>query len=803
MFLSYLTKLSLFSFSAQAIWRFVMQKGFKTHFSYDIRFATFIKCAIGLSFIPLDRIQDGLDVLHGLGVALPRKYHGFVDKFLRYYEKVWIFGNYPPEEWNYYHFIGSNTNNHQEGFNRKLSGEVLGTKPNPYKAVAKLKELFIETTDNAEAIKQSTFGKKQRQSELSRRREKQMDKIEISSISLDEYLISIGQLSFHFDQQRITKPKPVESSSDEECDDDESSIMTIDRIVLPEDFMNFSQYEFRDKSLKKRSRKPSKKKSKSKKSPKDVPVFNTSAKGAELREKRKKIQREKREQKVMKNLEAEWEKQKSKENFLPLLEGIRKSGKRLQELNFILSPTQPITPGDGDCFVHAILDQLQYDPGWKSAKLTITVLREKVTALLIPLISGSGFEWDEAGMGPKENWIVDMAKSKKYVDHYFIELISEFLNRQIVIYPLFDNEGWKDGKMVINPYTQKKPNGTEPLYLLYFSELVFEDGAHYQSIRPKPDNQEPEGSNISYQNDGIPDKSDLPRPRRNPGKPRKPVESCNISNGEFPLPQAESTSINSNSTASTEPPEELQSIQDVTEPYIDPSKWAHLASMSDKKFNSVDIFDDTFQFGKKNNSYLVKDPEIEKSVSNHHFMISRIEKKAYIFDLSTYGTYLNGVLIGKGKSRDLDHTDRISILNKDLNAFSFVRLEKAYQPNDLTKEYLLSSCNYTVQENDESTVKKSKPTVKGSKSSKIPKPNNQEPEGLNISYQNDGIPDISDLPKPKRNPVKHRKPVQSCNISIETSPEPKKTTRSSLKTKSKLKNKVDVENIIPTKRSRK
>ena len=241
------------------------------------------------------------------------------------------------------------------------------------------------------------------------------------------------------------------------------------------------------------------------------------------------------------------------------------------------------------------------------------MLREKVTALLIPLFSGSGFEWDEEGMGPKEDWIVDMAKSKKYVDHYFLELISEFLNRQIVIYPLFDNEGWIDGKMVINPYTQKKPNGTEPLYLLYFSELVFEDGAHYQSIRPKPDNQEP-------------DISDVPRPRRNPVKPRKHVESCNISNGEFPLPRAESTSINSNSTASTEPPE-MQSILDVTEPYIDPSKWAKLTTLSDEKFNSVDVFDDTFQFGKKNNFYLATDPEVRKSVSNHHFMISRIEEK--------------------------------------------------------------------------------------------------------------------------------------------------------------------------------
>ena len=329
------------------------------------------------------------------------------------------------------------------------------------------------------------------------------------------------------------------------------------------------------------------------------------------------------------------------------------------------------------------------------------------------------------------------------------------------------------------------------------------------------------GLNFSSTNDGIPDISDLPSTMRSPVKHKKTVESCNISNGEFPLPQAESTSLNTNSTASTEPPQEIQSILDVTEltmPY-DPAKWAHLSSMSDENFGSVDIFDDIFKFGKKNNKFLVQDPEILKSVSNNHFEIRRNEKKVYIYDYSTYGTYLNFVLIGKGKSRELDHTDKISILNKDLKAFTFMRLDKAYQPNDSTKDYLKSFCNYMVPENDEITVKKPKPTVTGSKSSKIPKPN-----GLNISYQNgDGIPDISDI-RPTRNPVKH----SSCNYTVpendqssvtkskpskvkksrkitEISPESKsiRKTRSSLKNRSKLGNDVDPENVILTKRLRK
>jgi hypothetical protein len=44
---------------------------------------------------------------------------------------------------------------------------------------------------------------------------------------------------------------------------------------------------------------------------------------------------------------------------------------RLQEIDFLLSPSQPITPKDGYCFVHAIIDQLTYDSVWKRAKLTV------------------------------------------------------------------------------------------------------------------------------------------------------------------------------------------------------------------------------------------------------------------------------------------------------------------------------------------------------------------------------------------------------------------------------------------------
>ena len=59
------------------------------------------------------------------------------------------------------------------------------------------------------------------------------------------------------------------------------------------------------------------------------------------------------------------------------------------------------------------------------------------------------------------------------------------MNRQIVIYPVHPEQGWQDGKMTVNPISCKQTDKSEPLYFLYYSELVF-TSLHYQSIRPKP-----------------------------------------------------------------------------------------------------------------------------------------------------------------------------------------------------------------------------------------------------------------------------------------------------------------------------
>ena len=66
-------------------------------------------------------------------------------------------------------------------------------------------------------------------------------------------------------------------------------------------------------------------------------------------------------------------------------------------------------------------------------------LRESVTASLTTWMFGKSFRWDYDYKDPLE-WIDWMSEDFIYADHYFIELTAEFLNRRILIYPLFEDE---------------------------------------------------------------------------------------------------------------------------------------------------------------------------------------------------------------------------------------------------------------------------------------------------------------------------------------------------------------------------
>ncbi|XP_046965621.1 ovarian-specific serine/threonine-protein kinase Lok-like [Vanessa cardui] len=88
---------------------------------------------------------------------------------------------------------------------------------------------------------------------------------------------------------------------------------------------------------------------------------------------------------------------------------------------------------------------------------------------------------------------------------------------------------------------------------------------------------------------------------------------------------------------------------------------------------------------------------IIKNVSKQHFIIKRDLSEtlspAIITDLSHNGTFINGVKIGKGKSRVLDDNDEIAVTHQLVKIFLFKDLLKNEQdkvPKEISQKYYIS-----------------------------------------------------------------------------------------------------------------
>ena len=80
--------------------------------------------------------------------------------------------------------------------------------------------------------------------------------------------------------------------------------------------------------------------------------------------------------------------------------------KRLRDLNFTLSPSQKVTPADGNCYFHAILDQLQYSPELSDFAETHIELRTRIVLNGYDLfLKSKKFTWpDDPKLGTMREW---------------------------------------------------------------------------------------------------------------------------------------------------------------------------------------------------------------------------------------------------------------------------------------------------------------------------------------------------------------------------------------------------------------
>lgn len=128
---------------------------------------------------------------------------------------------------------------------------------------------------------------------------------------------------------------------------------------------------------------------------------------------------------------------------------------------------------------------------------------------------------------------------------------------------------------------------------------------------------------------------------------------------------------------------------DETEP------WGKLLSM-DHKFSAVDLRKDLYTFGRSSecdycfNKMEFKNHSLFLAYSSTHFKLQRVDTETglqtVLYDLSSNGTFVNGIKVGKKRNQVLNHNDEISLITK--NHKVFVYMDQFVEEDEVAEEIL-------------------------------------------------------------------------------------------------------------------
>merc|ERR1712198_455381 len=178
---------------------------------------------------------------------------------------------------------------------------------------------------------------------------------------------------------------------------------------------------------------------------------------------------------------------------LRLSEGSALAKARLSGVNFEVSPSQPVTPGQGNsCMFHALLDQLKFQhASLASIAASLSQLRGKLVQAAYNSVKAGKLTWPEGES--VEEWRSGMVQEGTMGDEVILQAAANLFQRQIVILPVFWSAAHLPslGITLISPSskTTKSPTkitttSSSALFLQYYSESRFLT-PHYQSVRPK------------------------------------------------------------------------------------------------------------------------------------------------------------------------------------------------------------------------------------------------------------------------------------------------------------------------------
>ena len=124
--------------------------------------------------------------------------------------------------------------------------------------------------------------------------------------------------------------------------------------------------------------------------------------------------------------------------------------------------------------IDTLMDQMTDDDresGFKTDHLTLRVM---IVNSLKTVPSNKSLEWpisDNPEDGNRETWSAKMRQSGVFCDDIVLQVASNFLDRTLILVPVFGEEGHNArGEVRKSPAIDM---GYQPFYILYYSELKF------------------------------------------------------------------------------------------------------------------------------------------------------------------------------------------------------------------------------------------------------------------------------------------------------------------------------------------
>ena len=220
----------------QSGWRFVQNNNMANNYlsDDDQQFKLLVKCVLCLPHVPVEDIQETIDLLKTKDWDFDGSEEklAFKDKMLKYVEDFWVNGPIPPQVWNCFHRKVDLTNNNNESHNNYLNEALKKAHPTPaVLTVALVKELTLAETTLRKVKAGNKRIVKKKYEDMNKKRDNlkkmyhQMDRL--------DYLEQLGRIVMHIQLNKgemaiLQTPTAVEETDPEASNDGTEEVSTDD-----------------------------------------------------------------------------------------------------------------------------------------------------------------------------------------------------------------------------------------------------------------------------------------------------------------------------------------------------------------------------------------------------------------------------------------------------------------------------------------------------------------------------------------------------------------------------------------------